>query len=46
MIIMQTIDALARRAYIESQDLAKVIYSYKHDDVACVQYHPKGILGQ
>jgi len=46
MIIMQTIDALSRRTHIESEKLAKVIYGYEHDDVVCVQYHPKGILGQ
>ena len=48
MIIMQTLDALARRKHIESENLAKVIYGYEHDNgnVACVQYHPKGILGK
>jgi hypothetical protein len=46
MIIMQTLDAAARRAYIESRALAKVIFSHSHDDVACVQYHPKGIAGE
>lgn len=46
MIIMQTMDAAARRKYIESKGLAKVIYGYEHDDVVCVQYHPKGIPGE
>ncbi|KIX04179.1 uncharacterized protein Z518_07733 [Rhinocladiella mackenziei CBS 650.93] len=45
MIIMQTTDAAARRKYLESNKLAKVIFGYSHGDVECVQYHPKGILG-
>ncbi|ETI20359.1 hypothetical protein G647_08393 [Cladophialophora carrionii CBS 160.54] len=45
MIIMQTLDAAARREHIESRGLAKVIFSHAHDDVQCVQYHPKGIAG-
>ncbi|KIW62524.1 hypothetical protein PV04_10691 [Phialophora macrospora] len=45
MIIMQTLDAAARRKYIESRALAKVIFSHSHGDVECVQYHPKGIAG-
>lgn len=45
MIIMQTMNADKRRAYIESKGLSKVIYSYQHDDVHCIQYHPKGIKG-
>ncbi|KAK5073587.1 hypothetical protein LTR64_007277 [Lithohypha guttulata] len=45
MIIMQTIDAAARRKAIEAKKLAKVIYGHEHDDVVCVQYHPKGIPG-
>ena len=45
MIIMQTMNAEKRRAYIESKGLSKVIYSYQHDDVHCIQYHPKGIKG-
>lgn len=46
MIIMQTIDAAARRKAIEANKLAKVIYGHEHDDVVCVQYHPKGIPGK
>ena len=46
MIIMQTMNADKRRAYIESKGLSKVIYSYQHDDVHCIQYHPKGIKGE
>ncbi|EXJ82594.1 hypothetical protein A1O3_06407 [Capronia epimyces CBS 606.96] len=45
MVIMQTTDAAARRRYIESRGLAKVIYYHSHDEVECVQYHPKGIRG-
>ncbi|KIW93206.1 uncharacterized protein Z519_05811 [Cladophialophora bantiana CBS 173.52] len=45
MIIMQTLDAAARRKYIESRNLAKVIFNHPHGDVECVQYHPKGIAG-
>ncbi|KAK5191388.1 hypothetical protein LTR96_009893 [Exophiala xenobiotica] len=45
MIIMQTLDAGARRTHIESKGLAKVIFSHSHDDVQCIQYHPKGIAG-
>ncbi|KAF2275324.1 uncharacterized protein EI97DRAFT_400161 [Westerdykella ornata] len=45
MIIMQTEDARKRREYIESKNLAKVIWSYDHGDSVCVQYHPKGIKG-
>lgn len=46
MVIMQTGDAAARRKYIESNELAQVIFSHAHDDVQCIQYHPKGILGE
>ena len=46
MIIMQTTDAVARRSYIESNNLGKVIYSHEHDDAVCIQYHPKGIKGE
>ncbi|OCL14231.1 hypothetical protein AOQ84DRAFT_309289, partial [Glonium stellatum] len=45
MIIMQTEDAARRREYIESKELAKVIFSHEQDDAICVQYHPKGIKG-
>jgi hypothetical protein len=45
MIIMQTLDAAARRAHIESRGLANVILQHSHGDVTCVQYHPKGIKG-
>lgn len=46
MIIMQTLDAAARRRYIESKGLAKVIFTHSHGEVECVQYHPKGIYGK
>ena len=46
MIIMQTRDAAARRKYIESNKLAKVIFSHSHDDAECIQYHPKSIAGE
>ena len=45
MIIMQNEDAAKRRAYIESQKHAKVIWGYERGDVVCAQYHPKGIKG-
>lgn len=45
MIIMQTDDAKKRREHIESKKLSKVIFEHKHDDVVCIQYHPKGIMG-
>ena len=46
MIIMQTADAAKQRERIESQDLAKVIYTSEQDDSTWVQYHPKGIKGR
>lgn len=45
MIIMQTLDAPARREYIESNKLAKVIFAHKLEESVCIQYHPKGIKG-
>ncbi|KAF2713899.1 hypothetical protein K504DRAFT_399505 [Pleomassaria siparia CBS 279.74] len=45
MIIMQTEDARKRRAHIEAEGLAKVIWGYDHGDTVCVQYHPKGTKG-
>ena len=45
MIIMQTADAIARKSFIESKKLAKVIYFHAKDDACCIQYHPKGIKG-
>ncbi|KAE9985701.1 hypothetical protein EG327_004622 [Venturia inaequalis] len=44
MIIMQNLDASARCKYIESLG-HDVIWGYSHDDVECVQYHPRGIKG-
>lgn len=44
MIIMQNLDASTRRKYIESLG-HNVIWGYSHDDVECVQYHPRGIKG-
>lgn len=46
MVIMQTADAARRRKYIESRNLARVIFGYSHDDVVSAQYHPKGIAGK
>jgi hypothetical protein len=45
MIIMQNVNAQKRREYIESKKFTKVIFEHKHDDVTCVQYHPKGLKG-
>lgn len=45
MVIMQTDDAVQRRDHVEKHNLAKVIFTHDHDDVACTQYHPKGIKG-
>jgi hypothetical protein len=45
MIIMQNLDAAKRRKYIESEKLSSVIFDHIHDDVVCVQYHPKGLKG-
>lgn len=45
MLIMQTTDASARRSYLESRGLAKVIFSHEEEESVCVQYHPKGIRG-
>lgn len=45
MIIMQTEDAIARRDYLESNKLAKVIFTHQGEDSVCIQYHPKGIKG-
>jgi len=45
MIIMQTLDANARKEYIERSNLAKVIFSHELEDSICIQYHPKGIAG-
>jgi hypothetical protein len=45
MVIMQTENARKRRDYLQKHDLARVIFTHDHDDVACTQYHPKGIKG-
>jgi len=45
MVIMQNEDAAARRDYITSSGLGKVIFEHEEDDVVCVQYHPKGMKG-
>ena len=45
MLIMQTGDASARRKYIESKQLAKVIWTHETPTGMAVQYHPKGIPG-
>jgi hypothetical protein len=45
MIIMQTEDAKTRREYLQKKGMARVIFTHDHGDVACTQYHPKGIQG-
>jgi hypothetical protein len=45
MIIMQNLSAQKRRQYIESAKHSKVIFEHHHDDVSCIQYHPKGLKG-
>ncbi|TVY89133.1 hypothetical protein LAWI1_G003566 [Lachnellula willkommii] len=45
MVIMQTEDAAARRDYVQSNKLAKVIFNHESEDFVCIQYHPKGIKG-
>ncbi|KAK2741378.1 hypothetical protein FQN57_005662 [Myotisia sp. PD_48] len=45
MIIMQTLDAVRQRGYIESNNLRKVIYSHSKPESVCIQYHPKGVKG-
>ena len=45
MIIMQTSSAIQRREYLQSNNLAKVIFEHKLEDSVCIQYHPKGIKG-
>jgi hypothetical protein len=45
MLIMQNEDAAARRDYITSKKLGKVILDDEHDDVVSVQYHPNGMKG-
>jgi len=45
MLIMQCPSASSRRSYIESQNLGRVIFSYDHGEVECVQYHPKTVPG-
>ena len=45
MLIMQTTDAAARKSYIESKNLAKVIWTHERPGSMAVQYHPKGIPG-
>ncbi|KIW14451.1 hypothetical protein PV08_07235 [Exophiala spinifera] len=56
MMIMQTVDADARRRYIESHGLASVVFSHSHPgsgtadnaiepESVCIQYHPRGVPG-
>ena len=45
MIIMQSASAVARRDYLSSSNLAKVIFTHELEDSVCIQYHPKGIKG-
>jgi hypothetical protein len=45
MIIMQSASAIARREYLKSHNLAKVIFEHRTEEGVCIQYHPKGIKG-
>lgn len=45
MIIMQTLDAKQRRDFIKAQGFPRIALEHIHDEVVCVQYHPKGIKG-
>lgn len=45
MTIMQTLNAAARRKYIEDRKLNQVVYSHSEGDVDMVQYSPKGVPG-
>jgi hypothetical protein len=45
MIIMQTHSAIARREYLQSHKLARVIFEHELEGSVCIQYHPKGIKG-
>jgi len=47
MIIMQTMDAAARKKHIQENKLGKVIFDHEADgrESICVQYHPKGVPG-
>lgn len=47
MIIMQTLDAIARQKHIEQNKLGRTIFVHEADggESICVQYHPKGIPG-
>lgn len=45
MIIMQTSSAIQRRQYLQSNNLAKVVFEHKLEDSVCIQYHPRGIKG-
>jgi hypothetical protein len=45
MVIMQTASAIARRDYLQSKNMAKVIFEHKTEESVCIQYHPKGIKG-
>jgi hypothetical protein len=45
MIIMQTHSAIARRDYLQSHNLARVIFEHELEESVCMQYHPKGIKG-
>ncbi|RMJ26759.1 hypothetical protein PHISP_02359 [Aspergillus sp. HF37] len=46
MVIMQTLDASARKEYIQTRNLSRVIFDFTEGDAECVQYHPKGIPGK
>lgn len=45
MIIMQTLDAKARRDYITRKKLARVVWEHESADSCAVQYHPKDVNG-
>jgi len=47
MITMQTLDAMARKKFVEEKGLGKVIFVHEVEggESVCVQYHPKGVAG-
>jgi hypothetical protein len=45
MVIMQSASAVPRREYLQSHNLAKVIFEHRTEESVCIQYHPKGIKG-
>ena len=47
MIIMQTLDAVARKKHIQESGLGEVIFEHMaaYGESVCIQYHPKGFAG-